>query len=486
MALSIFGENVFKKVIRGAAAKFTNITYSPEDLEQPQITFLGATGTVTGSKFLLEYKNKKILVDCGLFQGLGEDKIKNRRPLIIPPKKVDAIILTHAHLDHCGYIPLMVKEGFKGNIYATQASYELCKLVLPDSGYLQEEDAKYMMKRKAARYKKILQPLYTQEDAVKSLKFFKIIRFNDKVKLGDDISFEIVPAGHILGAGIVAVNLKNKKIVFSGDLGRTNDEILRDPTTLSTADYILCETTYGDRTHKNIDTKTELAKIINKTVSRGGNIVVPAFAVGRAQLLLYMIYQLKREKIIPKVPVFVDSPMAIKITHLLDDFASEHKLSENECLNMFSDTKFTSTVDQSKRIFEQKIPSIIISASGMATGGRVLHHIAHYAPDNLNTILLVGFQSIGTNGRLLQDGKKELKIHGQVVRINAEVEKLENMSAHADSDELMDWLRAFTKKPNTLFLVHGELKASDAFAERVRKELEWNVVVPFYSQRQKL
>jgi metallo-beta-lactamase family protein len=229
-----------------------------------------------------------------------------------------------------------------------------------------------------------------------------------------------------------------------------------------------------------------LAKIINKTVSRGGNLVVPAFAVGRAQLLLYMIYQLKKEKIIPQVPVFVDSPMAIKITHMLDDFSSEHKLSEKECLGMFKDTKFTSTVDQSKRIFEQKVPSIIISASGMATGGRILHHIAHYGPNNSNTILLVGFQAAGTRGRLLQDGKKELKIYGQTIKINAEVAKLENMSAHADSEELIEWLDAFKQKPDMLFIVHGEKKASESFAEKVRRELKWNVVVPEYLQTQQL
>ncbi|MDR0572167.1 MAG: MBL fold metallo-hydrolase [Rickettsiales bacterium] len=483
--LGLFNKKVLKNIANKITNKFVNITYKKDGVEKPQITFIGGTGTVTGSKYLLEYKDKRILVDCGLFQGDKEDIAKNKRHLPVPSRKIDAIILTHAHLDHSGYIPFIVKDGFKGPVYATNASYELCKLILPDSGFLQEEDIRYLVKKRGIKHG-IPLPLYTQEDAVKSLKNFKIVRFNDRVKIDENISFEIVSAGHILGAGIVMVDIGGVKIVFSGDLGRTDDEILHNPTTVTTADYILCESTYGDRVHKDIDTKAELAKIINRTVSRGGNLIVPAFAVGRAQLLLYMVYQLKKERAIPQVPVFVDSPMAIKITHLLDDFSSEHKLSEKECLGMFKDTKFTSTVDQSKRIFEQKVPSIIISASGMATGGRVLHHIAHYGPDNLNTILLVGFQAAGTRGRLLQEGKKELKIYGQTIRINAEVAKLENMSAHADSEELIEWLSAFTQEPNTLFIVHGELKASNSFAEKVKKELKWNVVVPEYLQVQRL
>ena len=285
-----------------------------------------------------------------------------------------------------------------------------------------------------------------------------------------------------MGAGVVSVFIGDKKVVFSGDLGRTNDPVMHDPEKIKNADYVLCESTYGDRVHKDIDVEAEFAEIINKTVSRGGNLIIPAFAVGRSQLLLYYIYKLKKEKKIPQVPVFVDSPMSIKVTNLLDDFMELHKLTEEECEKIFDDTKFTSTVDQSKRIFEQKVPSIIISASGMATGGRVLHHIAHYGPDNKNTILLVGYQAMGTRGRLLQDGKQELKIHGQVVKINAEVEKLENMSAHADSNELISWLRGFEDKPKRLFIVHGEEKSTEAFAERVEKELQWNTMVPEYLQ----
>ena len=472
--------NLFKKFVN-TCKNIKIVNTKNKNIKIPQITFLGASKTVTGSKYLLEYKDKKILVDCGLFQGLKDDRIKNRQKLPFFEKDIDAVILTHAHLDHSGYIPLLVKNGFKGYVYATQASYELCKVILPDSGFLQEEDARYLKKKKASKHENP-KPLYTEEDAVNSLKRFKIVRFKDRVKINDDISFEINEAGHILGAGVVSVFIGDKKVVFSGDLGRTNDPVMHDPEKIKNADYVLCESTYGDRVHKDIDVEAELAEIINKTVSRGGNLIIPAFAVGRSQLLLYYIYKLKKEKKIPQVPVFVDSPMSIKVTNLLDDFMELHKLTEEECEKIFDDTKFTSTVDQSKRIFEQKVPSIIISASGMATGGRVLHHIAHYGPDNKNTILLVGYQAMGTRGRLLQDGKQELKIHGQVVKINAEVEKLENMSAHADSNELISWLRGFEDKPKRLFIVHGEEKSTEAFAERVEKELQWNTMVPEYLQ----
>ncbi len=474
-------KSIFSNIISGCNNCLKKINFKITNIKVPQITFLGASKTVTGSKYLIEYKDKKIFVDCGLFQGLKDDRLKNRQKLPIFPKNVDAIILTHAHLDHSGYIPLMVKEGFKGPVYSTQASFELAKIILPDSGYLQEEDARYMAKKNASKHKDP-KPLYTEEDAVKCLKQFKIVRFDNKVDIGSGVSFEFHPAGHILGAGTISLHLDDKIIVFSGDLGRTNDLVLYDPVKVKNADYVLCESTYGDRIHKDIDCKEELCKIIKKTVSRGGNLIIPAFAVGRTQLLLYYIYRLKKEKKIPGIPIFVDSPMSIKVTNLLDDFADQHRLTKEECFEIFDDTKFTTTVDQSKRIFEYNIPSIIISASGMATGGRILHHIAHYGPDNKNTILLVGYQAVGTRGRSLQDGAKELKIHGQTIKINAEVERLENMSAHADQNELMDWLGGFENKPKRLFVVHGEERSSEAFAERVENELGWNTTVPDYLQ----
>jgi metallo-beta-lactamase family protein len=289
-----------------------------------------------------------------------------------------------------------------------------------------------------------------------------------------------------LGAGVVSLYIGGKKVVFSGDLGRKNDEILFDPTKIKTADYILCETTYGNRKHKDIDSKEELAKIINMTMSKGGSVIIPAFAVGRCQLILYYIYQLRKEGKIPFIPVFVDSPMSIKVTHLLDDFAKEHKLSLKECMEIYEETRFTTTVEQSKRIFDYMKPKIIISASGMASGGRVLHHLAHYAPYRENTIVLVGYQSIGTRGRQLQEGERELKIHGEDIQVNCDVVMLDNMSAHSDSDELMEWLSSFKQKPKKLFLVHGEKKSMEAFQERVENELNWDVEMPEYLQIRQL
>lgn len=454
-------------------------------VETPQITFLGATKTVTGSKYLLEYKDKKIMIDCGLFQGSKDDRERNRAPLPIFPKNLDAIILTHAHLDHTGYIPLIAKNGFTGKIYATHATYELAKVILPDSGFLQEEDFKFALKHNLNKLYDA-EPLYTQEDAVASLKKFKIIEYDTEIDLGDDVSFKIQNAGHILGAGIVTVNLGNKKIVFSGDLGRKNDVILFDPTEIKEADYIVCESTYGDRVHEDSNPKDQLVEIINKTVKKGGSVIIPAFAVGRCQSILYYIHQLKKERKIASIPVFVDSPMSIKVTHLLDDFAEEHKLSEKDCFDMYDDTRFTTTVEQSKRIFDYHFPSVIISASGMATGGRILHHLAHFAPDNKNSIVLAGFQAQDTRGRYLAEGKKELKIHGQDIKVKAEVYSLENVSAHADKEELLSWLRCFRDKPQKIFITHGEEKSATVFAKTVNEELGWESHVPEYLEVIKL
>jgi metallo-beta-lactamase family protein len=451
-----------------------------------RMTFLGASRVVTGSKYLFQYHNKNILVDCGLFQGSKEDRAKNWDPIPIAAKELDAILLTHAHLDHSGCIPLLVKKGFTGPIYCTRASYELCKIILPDSGYLQEEDAKYLAK-KNVHLEEPAEPLYTEEDAEKSLENFQLVDYGSKVQLIDDISFRFDQAGHILGASIITLTYGNQKIVFSGDLGRINDDVLLDPVRLPDADYVFCESTYGNRVHKDIDQKENLAKVINDTVGRGGNIIIPAFAVGRTQLLLYYVHQLKKEKRIPHIPVFVDSPMSIKATNLLDDFIGEHRLLDTECEEIFEDTKFTTTVEQSKRIFNSHVPSVIISASGMITGGRILHHLAHYGPESKNTIVLVGFQAQGTRGRYLQDGKRELKIHGQVVQVDAQVVTLENMSAHADSNELIFWLKGFRQPPKTLFIVHGEEEPSLIFANRVRQELNWEKVeVPHYQETRNL
>ncbi len=448
-------------------------------VETPQITFLGATKTVTGSKYLLEYADKKILVDCGQFQGSKNDRDRNRAPLPIYPKNIDAIVLTHAHLDHIGYIPVLIKGGFKGKIFCTPATFELSKIILPDSGYLQEEDFRFAKKHNLNKLYDA-EPLYTQKEAVNAAKYFKTINYDQRCDLGSGVSFVIQNAGHILGAGVVTINLGNKRIVFSGDLGRQSDEILYDPTKIKEADYIVCESTYGNKDHDYCDPKIQLEDIINKTTKKGGSIIIPAFSVGRCQTILYFIHELKKENKIPNIPVFVDSPMSIKVTHLLDNFANDHKLSESECYNLYDDTIFTTTVEQSKKIFDYHFPLVVISASGMATGGRILHHLAHYAPDKNNSIVLTGFQASGTRGRYLADGKRELKIHGQRVPVEAKVYSLSNMSAHADRNEILLWLKYFLKTPKQVFVTHGEEEASYALADKIKKELNWDTYVPEY------
>ncbi len=450
-----------------------------------QITFLGATRTVTGSKYLLEIGKTKVLVDCGLFQGLYELRRRNWNELPIHPRNIDAVILTHAHLDHSGYLPLLVKNGFKGKIYCTDATYDLCKILLPDSGFLQEEDARYAKKHKYSKHKNP-KPLYTQKDAVATFKYFKTIPFNQEFKISDDLSFSYIRAGHIIGAGSVIVKSKDESILFSGDLGRPNSPIVHDPDKIPLVDYIVTESTYGDRLHSDIDPKEKLDEIINKTVAKGGKIIIPAFAVGRTQKILYYINELKNAGRIPDLTVFLDSPMSVKVTTLTDDYEDEHKLTMEEYQDIYKSAKFCITREQSKRIFNYPDPAIIISASGMATGGRVLHHIANYGPKPNSTIVFAGYQAEGTRGRDLQDGKKEIKIHGEMVHIRAKIEKLSNMSDHADAGEIIEWLKSMPGKPKKVFVTHGELSASEALAEKIQKELGWETEVPDYLETEKL
>lgn len=444
-----------------------------------QISFLGGTQTVTGSKYLLESGKTKILVDCGLFQGLYDLRRRNWNPLPIHPRNIDAVILTHAHLDHSGYLPLLVKDGFKGKIYCTDATYDLCKILLPDSGFLQEEDAKYAKKHKYSKHKDP-KPLYTQKDALATFRYFKIINFNEEIKISDDISFKIIRAGHIIGAGSVIVKSQDKSILFSGDLGRPNSPIVHDPDKIPLVDYMVCESTYGDRLHSDIDPQEKLDEIINKTIAKGGKVIIPAFSVGRTQKILYYINELKNKGRIPDLTVFLDSPMSIKVTTLADDYEEERKLSKEEYEDIYKSVKFCITREQSKRIFNYPDPAIIISASGMATGGRVLHHIANYGPKPNCTIIFAGYQAEGTRGRDLEEGKRDIKMHGEIVHIRAKVEKLSNMSDHADSKEIIDWLKTMPGKPKKIFITHGEIQSSEALAKKIKNELNWNTEVPEY------
>ena len=444
-----------------------------------RLTFLGATGTVTGSKYLLEYGSKKILIDCGLFQGFKELRLRNWDDLPVDPSSIDAVVLTHAHIDHSGYIPLLVRNGFTGPIYASDATTDLCQILLPDSGFLHEEDARRANRYGYSRHSPAL-ALYTRDDAVKSLDQFKPLEFGVPHYFDDDLHFTFARSGHILGAAFVTFKAGNKSISFSGDLGRPNDPIMQAPVKLPDSDYLLIESTYGDRLHGDEDPTIELAEVIKSTASRGGTILIPTFAVGRAQTLLYFIHQLKAEKRIPDLPVFVDSPMATNASALMCRHHREHKLSKELCHDVCNIAAYTRTVEDSKALGISPMPKVIISASGMATGGRVLHHLKNLMGDPKNTILFTGFQAGGTRGEAMLDGDELIKIHGQMYKLRARVEALENLSAHADYSEIIDWLKNFKKSPDEIFITHGDPTAAHALKKHIYEQLGWNAKIPEY------
>lgn len=450
-----------------------------------KITFLGAAQTVTGSKYLLEYKNQKILVDCGLFQGHKEMRERNWGSLPISPRNIDAVVLSHAHIDHSGYIPLLVKNGFCGKIFCSAATYDLCKILLPDSGFLQEEDAARANRYGYTRHKPAL-PLYSEEEAEKSLEFFHPIDFGKAQYFADDFYFTLSRAGHILGASCINMFCDNKTIVFSGDLGRASDPITKAPEQLQHADYLLIESTYGDRLHEKTDPLEELKNIINKTASRGGVVVIPAFAVGRAQNIMYYLYQLKQKNLIPNLPIFLDSPMAIDVSEMLCKYKNEHKLQKDLCDKICKIARYVRTSDESKSLNQIKMPMIIISASGMAEGGRVLHHLKNYITDHKNTILFTGFQAEGTRGDRILRGEKTVKIHGIDFEVNAEISNLSNSSAHADYEEILEWLANFKNPPRKTFITHGSLKSATSLQDKIEKRFAWNCVIPKYLQSENL
>ncbi len=450
-----------------------------------KLTFLGATQTVTGSKYLVEADDKRVMIDCGLFQGYKNLRLRNWEKIPIDPRSIDALILTHAHLDHSGYIPKLVKSGFKGPIYCSSATFDLCKILLPDSGHIQEADA-----RRANRYgyskHKPAAPLYSEKDARDTFDLFKTVDFERKVELPGGISFSLHNAGHILGASFIRLSSsKGTSILFSGDLGRQHDPIMKDPAKISSCDYLVVESTYGNRLHDETAPIETLARIIRETAEKGGTIVIPAFAVGRAQSLLFYINKLKSEnRIFDSIPVYLDSPMAINASKLMCHHIKDHKLDPNTCRNMCDIATYTRTVEQSKAIYSENIniPKIIISASGMATGGRVLHHLKNYIGDRRNTILLAGFQANGTRGDRLAKGEQNVKIHGQNWPVKARIEILDSMSAHADYKEILSWLRDLKTPPQKTFVVHGELSASQKMSEHIEGYLNWNTTIPEHGQ----
>jgi metallo-beta-lactamase family protein len=453
-----------------------------------KITFLGAVGAVTGSKYLIEAGGKRLLVDCGLFQGPKELRQKNWDRLPIDPASIDWIVLTHAHIDHTGYLPRIVRDGFRGPIYANAATHELCQLLLTDSAHLQEEDARYATKKGYSSHQPAL-PLYTVEDAQQALKRFQEIPRKSPFTISPQFTVTPSDAGHILGSSSLQITItengKSATVVFSGDVGRYNQTILNDPEPIAKADYILCESTYGDRDHPTAPPADAIAEIVNRVVKRGGVIVIPAFAVGRTQTLMYIMRQLEDEQRIPKLPTFVDSPMANNVTYLYVRHKEDHRLSflreeqtgDRDPLDVH-EVHMTRSVEESKKINDVKTPCIILSASGMCTGGRILHHLAQRLPDARNAVVLAGYQADGTLGRYLLSGGKDAHIHGMHIPVRAEIQEVSQFSAHGDRTELVRWLSGFTGPPKQLFLTHGEPEAAQAFRGTVEQKLNWRVTVP--------
>lgn len=444
------------------------------------ITFLGAAGTVTGSKYLVERNGHRLLVDCGLFQGFKQLRLRNWAKLPVDPTRIEQVLLTHAHIDHSGYLPLLVKNGFKGEILCTEATRDLCAVLLPDAGHLAERDAEFANRHGFSKHKPAL-PLYTQEDAEHALEYLRPVAFGKEIPVRGGFTARFLYAGHILGAAMIALDYGNSTLLFSGDLGRPHSFSLYDPATVESADYLVVESTYGNRRHETKDPEDALSEIIGQTAARGGTIVIPAFAVGRTQEVLVHLYRLKQMKRIPDIPVYLDSPMAIDASDVFARHVSEHRMDPIEACKALGVATYIHTREESEALdHNNELPKIIISASGMATGGRVLHHLKRYAPDAKNSIVFVGFQAGGTRGAAIVEGAEMIKIHGSYVPVRASVENLHMLSAHADADEILSWLKHFKRPPRVTFITHGEPDASDALRRRIAEELGWNCVVPDY------
>ncbi len=416
-----------------------------------QISFYGGTGTVTGSKYLFNDGAAATLIDCGLFQGFKQLRLRNWQPLPFAPKDLSSVVLTHAHIDHSGYLPLLVRNGFAGKIYCTTATKDLCAILLPDAAHLQEEEARYANKRGFSKHKPAL-PLFTKEDAERALRQLQAVEFDIPLRLSETSTARFLPAGHILGAAMVMIESAGKQVLFSGDLGRPNDPVMRPPTSVTKADVLILESTYGNRRHSQADPEEELGAHLARALGRGGVVIIPAFAVGRAQTLLHLLARLKAAGKLKGVPIYLNSPMAVDATGIYHTYRSQHRLSIEECAASCGVAEFVNTPEASKELNLKPGPMIIISASGMATGGRVVHHIKQFAPDPKNLILFSGFQAAGTRGAHMLGGAETVKIHGTDIPIRAEVANLETLSGHADYAEIIDWLKSFRAAPHFIYL----------------------------------
>ncbi|MDE3154964.1 MAG: MBL fold metallo-hydrolase [Acidobacteriota bacterium] len=454
----------------------------------PTLKFLGATRTVTGSKYLLDFPKSRLLVDCGLFQGLKELRLRNWDEHPVRASTIESVVLTHAHLDHCGYLPRLVAQGFRGRIFCTAGTAELCRLVLPDAARIAEEDARSANKHGYSKHRPAL-PLLTEADAWRAISQLQPVGYERPMPVADGVQVEFLNAGHLLGSSFVRMTLPDgRTILFGGDLGRYGRPVLPDPVAVPEADFLLVESTYGDRLHEPDDNGEHLAEIIRRTADRGGRLVIPSFAIGRVEELVYWIRRLEDEQRIPVLPVYLDSPMAIEGLRYYSQRINELDPGlrpEGRRVCAFCTARFRTvqTPEESKKLTARRDPAIVISSSGMATGGRVLYHLEQTLPDPDNTILFVGYQAAGTRGRRLVDGERQVKMHGRLVDVRARIERLESMSAHADAGEIMRWLGGFTRPPTRTFVVHGEPAAQDTLKVEIQRRLGWTVHVPEYLEQ---
>ncbi|HEY3382932.1 MAG TPA: MBL fold metallo-hydrolase [Vicinamibacterales bacterium] len=453
----------------------------------PSLTFLGAARTVTGSKYLLEVNDRRVLVDCGMFQGLKELRLRNWEPLPVPADTIHAVVLTHAHIDHSGFLPRLFAQGFRGRVFCTPGTADLCRIVLPDAGRIAEEDAREANRHGYTKHDPAL-PLFTEADAYRALGNLQPVGFDRPVPVTEGVTVRFVNSGHLLGSAFVTLSLDEaggRQVVFSGDIGRYDRPILPDPLPIREADILLVESTYGDRVHEPDNDGAALAQIVNDTMKRGGKVVIPAFAIGRVEEIIYWLKKLEDAGRIPVVPVFLDSPMALEALKYYTQRASELDPDVQTMrgqVSAFMTKRFQAiaTPKQSAELTGSRIPSIVVSSSGMATGGRVLSHLRATLPNPRNTVLFSGFQAEGTRGRKLLNGEREVKIHGELVPVNAQIAQLHSMSAHADSDELLRWLSGFERAPKLTFVVHGEPQTAETFAGKIAEKLQWPVRVPDY------
>lgn len=445
------------------------------------LTFYGATATVTGSKALVEVGGKRLLVDCGLFQGFKTLRERNWEPLPFDPASLDAVLLTHAHIDHSGALPLLMRQGFQGRIWTTAASAELCGILLQDTAHLQEEEARFRNRHGATKHDPA-EPLYTVQDARHTLEHMHAVGRDGLLQLGDGVDVQFTPAGHILGASSIRIAHGGQSVLFSGDLGRDDDLVMLPPATGQEADWVVIESTYGDRQHIELDPIEQLGDVVRRTAARGGVVIIPAFAVGRTQGLLYALYRLKQAHAIPDLPIVLDSPMGIAATGLYHRHNELHRLTDAECEGIQHMTRFVREVEESKALMRQRYPMVIIAGSGMVTGGRVLHHLANHGPHSRNSVVLSGFQAGGTRGASLAEGARSIKLFGEYVSIRAEVRQIEGLSAHADQSGLLGWLKALGKAPQQVFVNHGEPQAADTLRLRITEQLGWKARVPDYRE----